>query len=62
WAESELLAAYALFYMCKFPAARERIETFEQRWKPVLEELASLDHPLSDLGDDDLLDRCSLIE
>ncbi|TNE88830.1 MAG: hypothetical protein EP330_13330 [Deltaproteobacteria bacterium] len=35
WAEAELLEAYALFYMCKFPAARERIESFETRWKPV---------------------------
>ncbi|MCO4745997.1 MAG: hypothetical protein KC912_14475 [Proteobacteria bacterium] len=35
WAEAELLEAYALFYMCKFPSARERIESFEAKWKPV---------------------------
>ena len=43
WAESELLAAYALFYMCKFPEARERITSFETRWSGVLDELAGLE-------------------
>lgn len=39
WAEAELLEAYALFYMCKFPAARERIDDFEARYKPIRAEL-----------------------
>lgn len=39
WAEAELLEAYALVYMCKFPSARERVKSFEQTYKPIRAQL-----------------------
>lgn len=41
WAEADLLRAYALSQMCKFPAAREAIETFEARYTPMRAEIAA---------------------
>lgn len=35
--EADLLRAYGLFIMCKFPDASKQIDAFEAKWKPIAE-------------------------
>ncbi|HHO51458.1 MAG TPA: tetratricopeptide repeat protein [Deltaproteobacteria bacterium] len=40
--EADLLRAYSLFVMCKFPDASAEIDAFQERWEPVQRELSSI--------------------
>lgn len=40
--ESDFLRTYALFNLCKFTAAREEIDAFGERYRPRVDELASI--------------------
>ena len=40
--EADLLRAYALFIMCKFPQATLEIDAFQARWEPIRDDYASI--------------------
>lgn len=40
--EADLLRVYALFMLCKFPEASDRIDLFEETYKPMLSEIDSV--------------------
>lgn len=40
--EADLLRAYSLFVMCKFPDASEEIDAFQERWEPLKQEFSAI--------------------
>ncbi len=50
--EADLLRAYALFVMCKFPDASAEIDAFQERWEPLSEEFAAISLSPSEAFDD----------
>lgn len=48
WPEADLLRAYSFFMMCKFPEARVRVDGFDDKYKPLLADLAAVAPAMDD--------------
>ncbi len=51
--EAELLRTYSLFLLCKFPEASTQIDSFQEKWAPVRDELQTT---ISAMGDQEVFE------
>ena len=50
--DADLLRAYALFLMCKFPDATKQIDSFQAKWEPIRDEYAAVSMTPAEAFDD----------